>query len=763
MHKIKGVALENVVNIGEAYLPFDDKFVCVTGLNKDSRISTTQNNASGKSTLFSAIANILYESDPMSAKRDRKAMLQSKDSKIQIDLESNEGNDLTVVQTATKYFCSNSEDGDLKPHKIADAQRIMHEYFPITEDEFYAYCYVNGNKPFAFQHDTEQGRFRFLAKLFRLDIYDVIRSHIKKEREVAAKSKVQYDAIAENVAMLRKELETNDWSEDKAPELEESTLLLSKFEKESISLMDKKANMEADSKYFQKREKYLAMLKRAKKLIGKREISKASLRELESMQDAIDSYETYKEELKSYKKKKEKLLAAISKLGVGEGVDSIEKLREKFSQLADEIESLEEKIDKAQREDQRMNRLIGKITEYECDLSMFDSEKLLSRKELTRSLNNFDQVIDTAEAIGKSSECPTCGQKVNLKKLNEKAKAARKGIREINALMEKLELYEALVQLREELSELEKIPAVDIPKLQKKLKAKNKALNYVERVGKRLAENMKLTAELNALKKPKKVAKPKSLDNIEDVIEAMSNAITADRYLSDLPKTSFDEKAYKKLTLKIKKRNKKYSALRKQNVALSVASSQFRSLTSRIKQAEEQMAKLKEAVDRKKLLDAMFKLYGKELKSAAINDRLAQLESVMNANAHLVFSERMKFSFKAVDDKVSATVLRGNGVPSDVSKLSGSESNCFRMLFAYSLLPTLPSERRTNFMVLDEPDAACDDEVRSHIIKHFVPHLRNTVPNVFWLTPKDVSCFDDCEHWRVIKEDGIATLHKVVR
>lgn len=755
MHHVTGIALENVVNIQEAFIPFEEKFVVVTGHNKDSKISSTQNNASGKSTAFSALPNVLFESDPMSAKKDRKALLGSTDSKIQVDFTSANGDKLVALQTPTKYYMSDGEQ-DLKAAKIADAKELIQSHFPISEAEFYSYCFVNGNKPFEFQHNSPDQRFNFLAKLFRLDVYDQVRAHVKKLRDQASKSQVQYDAIQENLIFLQKKLGDNEWKKGDDKKLTKLEKDLRKMEEKSQELYTQLAEMDANAQYSDSRSKYLSQRADALEVLGK-PVTNKRLKQWKELREQIDDYEDYKERLQEYQEAMRDVERSLEKIGdSGSGVDT-EDLRKEFAKLAKEEEKLEEMIETSLRNKKKLERL--KEKEASLKLRVFQLDDIDS-KQLSKELNNLEQVVELAEELSDHSDCPTCGQAINGKKLKKQAKDAQK---KITAIEKKLELADAQSELLTVLSEIGELEIHNVPKLKKKLKKVTKRIEEIERIGSNASKYQKLVAKKNALKKPKKVEKPKLVKNLDKKIKAAQKQLKADEYLKELPEIDFDKKKYKALKKEKDALSKKYNKARPMVVKLSVHKTEYTSLTEQIDNAKDQAAKLQDMVDNKKVLDNLFKLYGKELKSVAINDRLAALETVMNENAYLVYSEPMKFSFRADENKIIAQVKRGNGMTSDISKMSGSESNCFRLLFAYSLLPIIPSERRTNFMILDEPDAACDPEVRYHIIKNFVPHLRQSVPSVFWITPKDVGDFDACDHWRVVKENGISQIYRLTK
>ncbi len=759
MHSIKGLALQSVISIEEAYIPFDDKFVCVTGHNRDSKISNIQNNASGKSTIFNAIANILYESDPMSSKKDRRALLKTSDAKIQLDLVDTHGRELTVLQTASKYFCQNAELGDLKPHKISDAQNLIQDYFPITESEFYSYCYINGNKPFTFQHDTDANRFTFLAKLFRLDIYDQVRNHVKKLREEAAKSVVWHDAVMDNIIKIQQQIGFNAWDTANDNEADLLATKMSELSDQSVKLYNQLAEMEANQKYADRRRSHERKIKRAERIATKNGIqfNKAQLKSLRKLMDEMDSYEDYVKEKRKYSAKLATIQLELKELG---DVSDANALRKEFSELSSKMDRLDTEYAKAVTNNEKLKKTTRKIELLESKLSKFKS---FDKKKAVKELNNLEQVIEIAEELGDHSECPTCGQDIDRKAIKSQAKKAQKTVNTLNSKLDKLELFEELEELR---ASIKGIKHVDLVKLKKSIKKVDARLDTINDLGEASVRYTELTTMLRELKssKPTKVKKPKTKftsDAIEEMGVALKEGLDAKERLADIPVIEFDAARHKKIKAELTKIDKRVNKTRKKHVEYSVKKSQHYSLHEQLDSANVELKKHSKAVERKKLYDTMYKLYGKELKGVAINDRLAALQDVMNENASLIFSEPMKFTFQAEGTKVTAEVLRHNGVSSDIRYLSGSESNCFRLLFAYSLLPILPSDRRTNFMILDEPDTACDDEVREHIIKNFVPHLKQAVPNVFWITPKSVDSFSEGEHWQVIKKDGLSSIKKV--
>ena len=69
----------------------------------------------------------------------------------------------------------------------------------------------------------------------------------------------------------------------------------------------------------------------------------------------------------------------------------------------------------------------------------------------------------------------------------------------------------------------------------------------------------------------------------------------------------------------------------------------------------------------------------------------------------------------------------------------------------------MPEDRRTNFVILDEPDSHMDPVSRDKFIHDFVPHLCDIVPSVYILTPND-DFYPNSINLLVTKHKGISKL-----
>ena len=75
---------------------------------------------------------------------------------------------------------------------------------------------------------------------------------------------------------------------------------------------------------------------------------------------------------------------------------------------------------------------------------------------------------------------------------------------------------------------------------------------------------------------------------------------------------------------------------------------------------------------------------------------------------------------------------------SDVRHLSGAESRAFSLLFMLSVLPLIPSNRRTNLCILDEFEAGLDEPTRNLLVSQYLPTLNQIVEHIIFITPNNI-------------------------
>ena len=160
-----------------------------------------------------------------------------------------------------------------------------------------------------------------------------------------------------------------------------------------------------------------------------------------------------------------------------------------------------------------------------------------------------------------------------------------------------------------------------------------------------------------------------------------------------------------------------------------------------------------------------------------INAICQRLEQLTNQYARLLFTEDYHFTFQ-LDTHFNILVERnasdvkgkkgGDGakITSDVRRLSAAERKLFALVLIPALMSFVPKERRSNLLILDEPDANMHELVRESLVR-FLPTLNRIVPNIIYITPhRDLLNLALQEnvpvtHYEVTKKGSVSTLARV--
>ena len=135
-------------------------------------------------------------------------------------------------------------------------------------------------------------------------------------------------------------------------------------------------------------------------------------------------------------------------------------------------------------------------------------------------------------------------------------------------------------------------------------------------------------------------------------------------------------------------------------------------------------------------LEVLEKAYGtKGIRTYSIKQTCKKLEQNLNYYASSIFVEDYKFIIECSESGMAILVDRNDGNISDVRQLSGAESGAFNLLFLISLLPLIPSRRRCNFLLLDEPLAHASDNWKVLFKNSYLPLLQEVVPAIYITTP----------------------------
>jgi DNA repair exonuclease SbcCD ATPase subunit len=821
MLQLSKIELDKIVTFGNASVDVtgNNGFVVVQGINHDSSI-VGNNNGAGKSLLFSALPTAFYESDPLAlrgagkkAMKNKKDLHTNKGSKISAEFLSNSGQVIRYEQTGSKYHVLfDGKDQKAQTQDIARGKLFQH--WTINEDEFYTTCYIQSQRPCSFQKAKPSDRLNFITEMFGLHRYDLLRKHFAKVKQQIKEKEIEYQTLAGQLQKIEIDLKGLKWDDKSASKLKRAKKKLDKLTRQLESLYEQRTYQQDDLKITEKLQKLFREYMEIIHDLGDyaSHEPKELLKKLQSQLDHAEDLEDYEEDLAKHSSKKGKLQSTIDEIEgeVGEILEGLpgtlrkikqDGIGDKLQDLVAETRTAEEKLDKYELQaEQRAEweESYGYLHKQLKQLGVTADTEIPD--ELDEEISMYKASIRLAEELEEHKNCPTCMQRVDKKLLAKQARLAEKKLPGLVNLRKASKFIEELNELQE-LGKPDAVPEKRIKAAERKVNTLKKTIEDLERLERLYITINGARERLEDLVPPKK---PKGkiwfsdldADGCDDLIKDIEDRIAfedklrvqtgqtvgvkvdvLDRALTLVQRgkvKTAKSTMNKAITASLKEANARIDQTRNeidglkedsrdldsQVIRLETAKGNWSLLVEQQTEIKDKMAEAEPLIREKKIVELLYQAYGNtNLKLQQATKFLKLIESNLNRYSHLVFPEAMKFELLAGSRGVDALVTRKNGHTSDISKLSGAETNCFRLLFAVSIIPLLPSERRTNFIILDEPDSACSDAVREHIAQHFVPILRTLIPHVFWITPKPVDVFKEAEVWTVEKRNGKSSLH----
>ena len=738
-------------------------FATICGKNLDSPNVKDNTNGVGKSLLFGAIPTLLYEADPLAMKKKDKGNMLGKDSSIELAWESPLGGEVRIVQTKSKYqVFYNGENQKVDRQDVARSWVTKH--WPLTRDEFYSYAYIQSQIQHPFQRATPAERLSYLTSLFNLDVFDNIRMALKKKLDLAKDAETESKGLADMLDVTqRKQNALSIHAEEKntlASIIKHSDKMKARRNDLSEQLIELGTQRSNARKYEKLKHQLDTLGIECSDLKGELNALRGELIEHDRYDDYVEALEEYQQELADVKKK-------MKALGDVADLDN-KKLRKEHGRLVKEEESLEallEKVDEQQEEYDEWREAVDKLSKK---LSKLKAPKR-TQEEAQDSRAEAKAIVQAYRAFEEhdhdGNSCPTCGQDVDLKAM---ARAATKAQAIIDECIEALDYHKLNDQLTELKAEKVKKPKHKRKDLEKKLKAISTALDAIEEQFEAAKKYEKLVAKRDALKKPKAVKQPKKArktikSRIKD-LEILKDLRAALKAVGE-PEDPFYilDGRYKKISAEVEKliTDIEKKERKAQNIQMRIQEHEHYEET--LRELRSKLADLQPLIDKRKVFEVLYKAYSNNaLKLKAVEGRIKQIEKKLNEYSGLVFPEPMHFDLFTTKQGVGATVTRvSSKKTTDIAIMSGAETNCFRLLFAVAIMPFIPANRRTNFIILDEPDNSCSPAVSEHIINNFLPILKQIIPNIYWITPNDVEHFSH-NQWTVTKKQGTSALTRKV-
>lgn len=766
---LKSVHLQNVGTYGNVKLDnlHEQPLVVISGINHDSDTADNRNGV-GKSVLFGTLPNLAFEADPLAlTKRNKKNFLGTKDSLIRWGWE-HDGKEVVIGQDSKHYYVE-IDGEDLEVHK--SRQEVGREWirktFPISQDAFYSYAFVSGQRPHVFQRAKPSVRMEYLTEMFNLHVYDDLRKYfnakLSEAKKTADRAKVLAgelqiaEAAMKGIAVRRAEV-------DAAAEIVEelrAQVSGSKSLREELNGM--RSSIEKGHEGLQILDEIVALD------LGDIDDPEEEIHQLIDMAEAINKHRAYLARLEEYEADSEELRTQLAKYeDVADcNVKALEKecaaAESAFNEAAADYDNGVSLAD-AHTE---LSDAIAELRESMPAKPKHDQEHYVELRAFAKAIV---KVADEFEDADRNCKCPTCFQNVDVESLKKGARKARK---DLSLAADAMRYFKMAAELEELEAELENMgDAPNMKELKKVARVREQEYEGLATKLKRAKRYVSIAERLSDMKAPKEVPKPATKMTLKQV-QARSRALyelnTLRKQFAKLKlpdnRAEIDDmivqatKASKRLSRELNELQQQYETAHDAHAKLKLEFVRKRDHFNNVKRLRAELEGMQDIIDQMSRYEHMTKAFSAQaLKSEAVLSVLHDIETQLNALQALTFAEPMTFSLTVKNGGIEAQVTRKSGATSDVANMSGAESDCFALLWAITMLVFVEPSKRPSFIILDEPDRGCSPGVRAHLVHNFLPKLMSIVDNVFWITPQDTDIFGDVPHWIIEKRGGESTV-----
>lgn len=713
--KITGLALQGVG-------PYEEKAVfkikpgisVIYGLNRTSGKQSKNSNWVGKSLLFSTISEVLYEQPVVGSKQDRITKgLQ------QISLQDDAGNKYLISKKNNKYIVKvNGQDQEFVTNKKGPKE-FIDSIWPLTLEEYETFVHIDSRVPHPLVMGSTAVRKDFFTKFFGLDKVDAERKIYLSELNKLASVKESYNTLLSTYNLIKKDAIIGEALEELEQEVKALKVKQSSMKAKMLEMQEKQRLVDFSKTI----EQELEQLKEDNCLtedaiLAKRDQLEAELRSLNKKKILANKYQEYKITAKAYS-------IAYEKLSDFEKSVSLEKAKEgysRYNKLSSKIDSLKEEI-----EELELSEPYNKPEELDLDEAKITEELAIVKHQLQHA-KQF-----------KTGVCPTCGQpvEVNLEELQAKYNQLNNDKAKIDKYHRQLELYQYYLD--------------KFNKCQECRTELNEAKEKIAKYEKYSVAYKKLIALPD---KPEEFTDP--IYNLSDInkqyddlhlkysfynrMSAVASRIEQLLSLDDLNVDTSIFETYNNLS-------NKYFALKTKLENAKVTLEKLKTIDSQLKSMSNQLEDVKP-------LEYLVELFqDKTLKKKIIQIIGNRLMQIVNKYAAVVFNEDYKFSLEWESSQINILCTRKAGkseLTSDVRKLSGAESRLFTLILILALLSFVPSNKRPNLLLLDEPDSAMSNETAEAFYK-IIKVLSNAIESIVIITVKD-NTYPDTQCYTIVRD-----------
>lgn len=745
MQHIKSLTLKKSMCFNNVKFDFEPGVSVIYGLNKTER-SSTNSNAAGKSAFFSQLGEILYQNPIVGHKKDA----------VKVGTRSlglhRTGRDIEIAKVGTHFAIK--VDGEARKFRTkALANEWVKKAWPISEEEFNTYVYLDSRIPHPLVMGSSTERRRFFNSFFGLDKLDIEKKLFIAEFDKLKKIRSTYDdllveyrtiskgldgpeAVTEREASI-KDLETiNTELHGKNQKVVKITQLLA-FEASAgpqIKALDAACAGAISEEAFEEVYK----------------TAKWNLKHNTEGLEAAQAWAAYQKDNQRYIKAWDALpgpaRVLIKKLGY-------EKARSKCDAKARHWRSVDASLALIRP------RLAECKSQAAIELPKRPERVAESEGELLTLEKRLEHQLEHALKF-KRGVCGTCGQDVKAKDpagLKEELKVVADKLR----LIERAKRYsEAKIIKAEAADQVDKL----VTESQELIQEKAEIQRYVDIVD--AIRDMPTKPSPYTGKKYEVAVKQRMVDEDRERLQLL-------RFIQPNLRTVIEIKALTeaqrvaaakagRLQERINSNNEKLSKLLGARAAYDAVAAQVTRLRSKLKDLK---ARLKDEEYIKICIEAYSDKAMKKMAVQAISDKLVM---VINQYARSVFPEDYQFEFNWDTSELAFLVHRKYAVTrngktaqkvltSDVRKLSGAESKLFTFVLVFALLTFVPDRKRCNILVLDEPSANFSKETTA-AFQELLPILNKIVPTIIIITPKTEERYVGASEFTLVKTKGSAII-----
>ena len=655
---LKSLKLKNFRKFKDSLIEFPDGVTGVVGLN-----------GAGKSTIFEAIAWVLYGSVAARTSADQIKRENAEHSDpCRVELGFIFGDDkYRVIREMSGKSLATSASATINGKLVANGAEIVSKFIQkklgMDFKSFYTSIFAKQKELNALSSMNASERRPLILRMLGIDALDDIIKEIKFDKR-------NKDAVIDGLGQ---------------------------------DLVDKNGRNKTD--VYQNEIKNLEQKKDDLDLLLKKSTENITIakKEVEALERR---YANAKKESEKIQKNKEKLTEKKTLF------ESMEKLREEIKQLQSKIKDRQQSIEKQQKKNEVFKNLEVEIKTTESNLSKAEDatetiiKKIERKKTLIKSIEEAVTDIDSKrkkiEKIGSDAKCPTCERVLGdqytalihkfdeekqkkdkekesfLKTLKTEQNEYERLSREQRALQKKRNYLQTQLREKERIDTTIKNVLTEINREEKEIEDKEKQLMKIGKVEFNLNEYESVKRRVETLRK-----------------ELDSSLKTFQEKKDRLNKAKIDL---------VKKESDKKSVLQ-----------EIKNLQQKIKELEEFKKRIKEE---KKNVQHLSML--NEIMSSFRTYLISQIRPTLSLYASELFDQLTDGKYSEIElDENYNLIVYDNGVPHNIERFSGGEEDlanlCIRL--AISEVITEKAGSVFNFIILDEIFGSQDNIRKQNIIK----------------------------------------------